>query len=396
MILPKAEKLLHEINGNEVWQSFGKATTIDNIQIVTVNPFVFENEGATYLLTNDRNYQDNGANDFVLLVSRKPTRADFNAGRINAKRWLKHPLFQNRTPQEVVNSWIGKFNFIKENEQNNIKGLRPPQMGALYSILAHVQNPDEKAIVVMPTGTGKTETMLATLVSNCCEKLLVSVPSDSLRTQISNKFTTLGLLKEYGIVESSALNPIVGVVNHGFNNIHDLQHFIGLCNVVISTMDLLTDFSPAEKALLNTHFSHFFVDEAHHSEARTWKDLIGKFGKEKVFLFTATPFRNDGKSLQGKVIFNFSLKKAQEQRYYKEINYIPIREYNKKLADKKIAEKAVEQLRADIAAGYSHIIMARCMSKNRAKEVFEYYRDYAEYNPIVIYTGIELLLQSNL
>lgn len=86
MILPKAEKLLHEINGNEVWQSFGKATTIDNIQIVTVNPFVFENEGATYLLTNDRNYQDNGANDFVLLVSRKPTRADFNAGRINAKR----------------------------------------------------------------------------------------------------------------------------------------------------------------------------------------------------------------------------------------------------------------------------------------------------------------------
>ena len=118
--------------------------------------------------------------------------------------------------------------------------------------------------------------------------------------------------------------------------------------------------------------------------------MIG-FDKEKVFLFTATPFRNDGKSLQGKVIFNFSLRKAQEQKYFKKINYLPIREYNKKLADKKIAEKAVEQLRTDIADGYNHVIMARCMSKNRAIEVFEYYKDHTEFNPIMVYTGVARL-----
>lgn len=386
--LPRIDKLVFENNGNEIWQSLGSSFILDNCQIISVNPFVIESVGVRYLLTSDRTFQDDGTYEFVLLVSKKPTRADFNAEIIKYKRWLKHPFFQVYNPADVVDTWVDKFNFIKENEQNNIKGLRPPQLGALFSILAHLQNPDEKGIIVMPTGTGKTETMLSTLIANCCEKLLVSVPSDSLRTQMSNKFMTLGLLKEYGIVDPSVLNPIVGIVNHGFNSIQDLQHFVAQCNVVVSTMDLLTDFSVAEKALLNRSFSHFFVDEAHHSEARTWKDLIDKFGKEKVFLFTATPFRNDGKSLQGKVLFNFSLKKAQEQRYYKQINYLPIREYNKKLADQKIAEKAIEQLRTDIAAGYNHIVMARCLSKNRAKEVFEYYREFADFNPILVYTGV--------
>lgn len=385
--LPRITNLFYENGGNEIWQHFGEGYIILNVTIISYNPFVIESENKKYLLTSDKNYQDDET-EYVLLTSKKPSRSDLIAKAIKFKRWLKHPDFKNNTPEEVVSTWSDKFKFLKENEQENIKGLRPPQIGALYSILAHFQNPDDKAIVVMPTGTGKTETMLATLISNCCKRLLVSVPSDSLRTQISDKFITLGLLKEYGIVDSSCLNPIVGTINSGFDNIEELQSFVEKCNVVVSTMDLFAGFSEQEKTHLNNSFTHFFVDEAHHSEANTWKELIGKFDKEKVFLFTATPFRNDGKILQGKIIFNFSLRKAQEQKYYKRINYLPIREYNKKLADKRIAENAIEQLKKDISAGYNHFIMARCMSKNRAIEVFEYYKEYTEFNPIMVYTGI--------
>jgi superfamily II DNA or RNA helicase len=388
LTLPKIIKLVDLINTNEILQYYGSEITIDNIQIISTDPFIIKSSGIDYLLTSDKTFQGEGEYDNILLVTKKPTRADVNAGKIIFKRWLKHPLFQSKTPDEVVTTWVDKFKFIKENEQLNIKGLRPPQVGALYSILAHVQNAEEKGIVIMPTGTGKTETMLATLISNCCKKLLVSVPSDSLRTQIALKFITLGLLKEYHIVDTSCDFPIVGVLNSGFETAHDLQNFVNKCNVVISTMDLLTDFSIQQKATLNNSFSHFFVDEAHHSEARTWKELINQFSKEKVFLFTATPFRNDGQSLQGKQIFNFSLRKAQEQKYYKKINYLPIREYNKKLADKKIAEKALSQLKEDRANGYNHFIMARCKDKVRAKEVFEYYKEYEEYNPVLVYTGI--------
>lgn len=388
LIFPRISKLLFEDNSNEIWQYFGEGTTIPNFQVSSSDPFVIESQGVEYLLTSNKNYQDNGAYGHVLLTSKKPTRAGLNNGTIKIVRWLKHPLFQNITPDEVISTWVDKFKFIKENEQANIKGLRPPQVGALHSILAHMQNAEDKAIVVMPTGTGKTETMLATLISSSCKKLLVSVPSDSLRIQISDKFITLGLLKEYGIVDASCVNPIVGVINRGFVSPASLEDFVSKCNVVVSTMDLLTDFSIQQRAILNDSFSHFFADEAHHSEAKTWKELINKFDKEKVFLFTATPFRNDGKSLQGKVIFNFSLRKAQEQKYYKKIIYLPIREYNKKLADQKIAEKAVEQLKSDITAGYNHIIMARCKDKVRAREVFEYYKAYPEHNPVMVYTGL--------
>lgn len=388
LILPKIQKLVFENNTNEIWQWFGDEITIQNITISSVNPLVIQSSEICYLLTNDKDIEDDGVYNYILLTAKKPKRADVEAGNIKFKRWLKHPLFQSKTPEEVVNTWVDKFKFIKENEQANIKGLRPPQVGALHSILAHVENTEDKAIVVMPTGTGKTETMLAALIANCCKKLLVSIPSDSLRTQISNKFITLGLLKEFGIVDSSCTNPIVGIVNSGFDTIQELQDFVDKCNVVVSTMNLLTELSNQQKSKLNNSFSHFFVDEAHHSEAKTWKELIDKFDKEKVFLFTATPFRNDGKSLQGKVIFNFTLKKAQEQKYYKEINFLPIREYNKKLADKKIAEKAVEQLIADRANGFNHFIMARCKDKVRAKEVFGYYKTYTEFNPVLVHTGI--------
>lgn len=390
--LPKVLKLIFEINGNQIWQYFGGESALSNVQIITTNPFIIEAAGTNYLLTSDRTDQNIQDNEYALLTSKKPQKVDLNAGQIKVKQWLKHPLFQTKTPDEVVASWQDNFKFVKENEQSNIRGLRSPQISALHYILGHLQNPDDKAIVVMPTGTGKTETMLATLIANSCNRLLVAVPSDSLRTQIAEKFISLGLLKEFGIVGTSCLNPIVGIINHSFPNAEELQDFASECNVVVCTMNLLTSFSTQQKALLNNSFSHFFVDEAHHSEAETWKELIEKFDASKVILFTATPFRNDGKSLQGKVIFNFSLRKAQEQKYYKTINYLPIREYNKKLADEKIAEKAVHQLNTDIAAGFNHILMARCMSKRRALEVFEYYQNYPEYHPVVVYTGAPGLL----
>ena len=54
----------------------------------------------------------------------------------------------------------------------------------------------------MPTGTGKTETMLSILIANQCNKLLVTVPSDALREQLYEKFVTLGVLHKFNIVSS--------------------------------------------------------------------------------------------------------------------------------------------------------------------------------------------------
>jgi len=389
--LPEVQKLISIQDGNPIWQFYKKEIEIKQYQIMGYNPFVISSNGINYLLTSDDNISMLEKYQYVLLTPKKPTSNNINNGTIKFKRWLKHPDFCEISPEETTLSWQNGFHFVKEDERNNVKGLRPPQIGALYSILAHIQNPDDRGIVVMPTGTGKTETMLATLVANPCEKLLITVPSDSLRTQIANKFITLGLLKDYKIVDDTCINPIVGIINNSFSTIENLRTFISKVNVIVTTMDMLTGWTNDEKSLLAESISHIFVDEAHHSEAKSWNEFINRFDKGKVFLFTATPYRNDGKTLQGKFLFNFSLKNAQEQRYYKKIKFLPIREYNKKKADEKIAEKAVSILRQDIANGYNHILMARCVSKSRAIEVYEYYKQYEDLNPIIIYTGISKL-----
>lgn len=117
-------------------------------------------------------------------------------------------------------------------------------------------------------------------------------------------------------------------------------------------------------------------------------EFIDSFDDEKVTLFTATPFRNDSRRLKGDFIYNFSLKDAQSQGYYKPIKFIPIREYDLIQADKHIAEVAVKQLRSDMENGYDHILMARCSTKQRAKEVMEIYQQYSDLNPVMVFSSM--------
>ncbi len=65
--------------------------------------------------------------------------------------------------EEVKNSW--KNSVLLKSSETDIQGLRPAQLGALFSVKAHWTVSNKPATIVMPTGTGKTETMIATVVS---------------------------------------------------------------------------------------------------------------------------------------------------------------------------------------------------------------------------------------
>src|SRR3989442_90837 len=82
---------------------------------------------------------------------------------------------------------------------------------AAHAVHAHWSVSDATATIVMPTGTGKTETMLSVLVSARCSRVLVVVPTDALRAQIAEKFLTLGVLKlqRASILSEAALHPTV-------------------------------------------------------------------------------------------------------------------------------------------------------------------------------------------
>ena len=111
------------------------------------------------------------------------------AGTVDLRqgKWLRHPLLtpegydHTRAIQEVLDSWIGAFRYVQEDLSRGTLGLRGPQIGAVHAVHAHWAVTDSPGTIVMPTGTGKTETMLSILVSARCERLLVVVPTDALR-----------------------------------------------------------------------------------------------------------------------------------------------------------------------------------------------------------------------
>lgn len=382
---------IHSIGSNTVERLccvVDKTIDVNTSEIISIDPFVIQYNGEKYFFTKHKSDAIPADCNYGLLTKRKPERRTFLQENIQCISWLKHPLMDSPTSNEIVETWKYRFHYKKETDDPDGRGLRSPQLGAIYSFMAEAQSPKSKNIIVLPTGTGKTETMLSILIANQCKRILVTVPSDALRGQLANKFLTLGVLKGFGIIEEQCLYPRVAIVREGMANIDDWNCIINESNVIVTTMPLLASCSSDVISLLSLNVSHVFVDEAHHSEASTWNSIINSFDDSKVTLFTATPFRNDGKKLQGKFIYSFSLKDAQDSGYYKPIDLLPIRVYNRGESDRQIAKKAVERLREDLRNGHDHILMARCATKKRASEVFEYYREYQEFSPILVYTGI--------
>jgi superfamily II DNA or RNA helicase len=354
---------------------------------------LFNYENNKYCITGNKDLYPIDI-DFVLLSDSSPTEEKINNKKLIIKKWLKHPKKIIVDPNIICKSWENSFVYKNDdisqldNDGEN-GGLRKPQLGAIHNILGHFTNSKEAGIVVLPTGTGKTETMLSVLVANKCEKLLVIVPSDSLRTQLSEKFITLGVLKKFGIVSETCLYPKVGILDKGIKNLKELKDFFEKCNVVVSTMSLISNIPNDDIKIIANLCSHLFVDEAHHAKAKQWNRVIDYFDKGKIIQFTATPFRYDGERLSGKFIYNFSMKDAQEQGYFQKIDFIAVREYDSDLADKSIAFKAVEKLREDRdVKKLDHFLMARCRTNGRADEVFKLYQSYTEFNPVVIHSGV--------
>jgi len=385
--LPGLEMGSRDNSGNQVFHTVDIEIEGDfQLEEETRNYIIVAAESIRCCITVNENIFKGDCN-YILLSKKRPTQESITNLR-SYERWLKHPKLRNYTPQAIMSSWTGTFKFIEEDQGLGINGLRLPQVGAIHSALGHLKVADEIGTIVLPTGTGKTETMLSVLIANKCSRVLVTVPSDALRSQITEKFRVLGYLRKFGLVEEQGINPIVGVLTKKFNNTADLERFFNQCNVIVSTMSIVSDSTDQEIAKMAEICTHLFVDEAHHSKAHNWDKFITTFNKSKVLLFTATPYRYDGQRLDGKIIFNFPLRKAQEQGYFKRIHFLPIREYDPIKADRKIAEAAVEKLRSDIAQGHPHILMARCADKKRADEIFPLYSNHEDLNPVVIYSGI--------
>ena len=290
---------------------------------------------------------------------------------------------------DVTMSWINNKLDFPESKSESDSGFRSAQLGALFAIKAHWTVSSSQATIVMPTGTGKTETMIAAVLSESCQKTCVVVPSALLRKQTLSRFSTIGKLREIGAATTFFENPIVGCLLKTPKDKSELENLVNSSNVIVVTISLLNRFSDDLLDCISNLCDTLIIDEAHHVAASSWKRVKKHFNNVKCLQFTATPFRNDGEKVDGDIIYSFPLALAQEQGYFKPINFYPIYEFDSDKKDESVAAKAVELLESDIKNGYPHLLLVRASTQTRAKQLFnDVYRNiYANHNPVLIVSG---------
>ncbi|WP_266170805.1 DEAD/DEAH box helicase [Dyella subtropica] len=272
-------------------------------------------------------------------------------------------------------SWADhRLTFRLGSAANDNRGFRRPQRAAAFAILSHLDaEPATPATIIMPTGTGKTDTLIATIIAGLFRRTLIVVPSDALRTQIVGKLQDLATLRNIGAVNAQLSAPVVHVVE-GVGTAN-AAHAIASSNVTITTAAALVQLTADELNALLAQFTHLIFDEAHHVAAQSWDRIARAFGSKPRLYFTATPFRLDEQRLGGKIIFNYPLRQAQDDGYFQKIEFHPVREYRESHADQAIASKAVDLLRADLERGLDHLLMARTSSIAKAKGLLALYQE---------------------
>lgn len=280
--------------------------------------------------------------------------------------------------QHCNNRPASYFDSVVINSSHTEKCLRPAQIGAIYSLMAHWSLNNEVATVVLPTGTGKTETMLVTTLIDKSKRTLVIVPTIDLKHQIAEKFATWGILRKIGVIPETAPNPTVLVLNKTIETVKGIET-LEQANIVISTPALLARAAPEVKKRMKGLFSHIYFDEAHHVKAFEWDTIKTLFNDSKIVQFTATPYRNDRKPIEGKVVYNYPLSLALKDKCFSKISLVTVDERHPKKKDKAIADAAMARLLKDRKNGWNrHCMMVRAEAKSHAIDL---YRKYTEWFP---------------
>lgn len=305
---------------------------------------------------------------------------------------LKGGVGQNKGTYQIkgnVKNAITSFQSYFDNVRINGVGdsgecLRPAQIGAVYSLLSHWSLSKEVATVVLPTGTGKTETMLVATLADKAKRTLIVVPTIDLKNQIAEKFSTWGILRKLGVIPKLAPNPTVFILNKSISD----EKFIPLLesvDVVVTTPALIARSSLVAKEKMKGLFSHVYFDEAHHVTASEWDSIKNLFIEAKIVQFTATPYRNDRKPIEGKVIYNYPLSQALKDECFSKISLVAVDERHPKKKDKAIADAAMARLKQDRGNGRSrHKMMVRAENKNHAEELYSQYTEWFPDERIVL------------
>lgn len=228
------------------------------------------------------------------------------------------------TPHELVEK-LGIEDIFAGLPTLKKKGLRDCQYEAVTELEKSFRNGQNRALMVLATGAGKTYTACLTayrmLSYTSMRRVLFLVDRNNLGTQAEGEFGTFRLTEN-----GDAFNTIFTV-----NRLRS-SYIPSDSNVVISTIQRLFSFlkgediedsedddenEPAEEITLppnpylpHDYFDMIIIDECHRSIYGNWRKVLEYFDTARLVGLTATPIEETKKFFNYNIIVNYTLEKS--------------------------------------------------------------------------------------
>jgi superfamily II DNA or RNA helicase len=194
------------------------------------------------------------------------------------------------------------------NKELRLKQLRDYQKKAKGSLIKLVETGKDRALVVLAAGLGKTVLAAAFVASVLRQspghpRALFMVHMRDIVLQAKNEFDER--------MADTGLSTGIHIGNKK-ENVDD-------CDVLLATLQSINteEFDPDT-------FDLIVVDEAHHSRAETYEEVITYFEPKFRLGMTATPDRHDGLDIRdifGEEVYNFSLSRGLDTKWLADVDY---------------------------------------------------------------------------
>ncbi|MCU4568838.1 DEAD/DEAH box helicase [Acinetobacter ursingii] len=195
--------------------------------------------------------------------------------------------------------------------------LRSPQIEAYIKIQDYFEhNPQGEALVVLPTGTGKSGLISIAPYGTSNGRVLIITPGLVTKESISKTQESLkdNFWINFDVIFGSNNLPVICEFTPDITDEH-----LASSNIIYSNIQRV--ISQSENCLKNRVPHDFFdmviIDESHHSAASSWEAILGYFNTAKKLHVTGTPFRGDGLPIPGEKIHETPLSEVMRDKFVK-------------------------------------------------------------------------------
>ena len=206
-------------------------------------------------------------------------------------------------PQTVFNIQCASMVQFLDSQQSKLQRneeilLYPHQVEAVQNLREYFSpeaqndpNASNVALVVLPTGCGKTGVAVLASYALNASRVLVITPSIIISRQIAAAYGNF--LIERGVVTNTPENvqralPTVSLINKSTEIRNGMRSMV----MVVNAHKIGGQSSVKIADIPREGYDLVIVDEAHHYPAPTWKLLVDHFHSSRRLFLTATPNHN--------------------------------------------------------------------------------------------------------